>query len=105
MKLNILERLTLLNILPEENNYVTLKIIGELKKDLSFTEEEIKRYKFKNFEDGRVTWDMKADDEKDINIGEKASDIIKESLNKLNDQKKLKEQHLTVYERFVEKGV
>ena len=32
MKLNILERLLILNILPKENNFTTLKIIRLLKK-------------------------------------------------------------------------
>lgn len=103
MELDVRERLVLLSILPAEGDFVTLKVARKLRENLSFSEEEIKEYKFVQ-EEGRVTWDDKAEQSKEIEIGEKAMDIIKESLRKLNEQKKLKDEHFTIYEKFVEKG-
>ena len=36
LKLSVYERLVLLNILPKEGNFITLKIIRQLREDLSF---------------------------------------------------------------------
>ncbi len=41
--LNILERLKLLEILPSEGNYATLKIMRKLRETLSLSEEEFKK--------------------------------------------------------------
>jgi len=103
MKLNILERLKLLQLLPQEGNFITLTIVNKLKETLSLTEAEFKEFEVK--EDGvNTTWNAKGQEERELEIGEKASDIIAEALNKLNDENKLTAQHMSVYEKFVEKN-
>ena len=103
MELSVRERLVLLSVLPQEGNFITLKVVRQLREALSFSEEELKQYQFVQSE-GRVTWDDKAEQVKEIEIGEKAMDIISEALKKLNEDKKLKDEHFTIYEKFVEKG-
>ncbi len=103
MQLNVGERLVLLSILPEESNFVTLKIVRELKEKLSFSEEELKAYNFKQ-EGNSVKWDATVDTNKEIAIGEKQTDLIKDALKKLNDANKLKQEHFGLYEKFVEKA-
>uniref|UniRef100_A0A6M3LFR9 Uncharacterized protein n=1 Tax=viral metagenome TaxID=1070528 RepID=A0A6M3LFR9_9ZZZZ len=100
MELDVRERLILLSILPQEGNFITLKVMRQLREGLSFNEEELKQYSFVQNED-RVTWDDKVEQVKEIEIGEKATDIIKESLKKLNETKKLKDEHYTIYEKFM----
>jgi len=100
MKLDVRERLVLLSVLPQEGNFITLKVVRKLREGLSFNEEELKQYNFVQ-EDQRVTWDDKVEQSKEIEIGEKAMDIIKEALKKLNEDKKLKDEHFTIYEKFV----
>lgn len=102
MKLSVGERLILLSILPEEGNFTTLKIIRDLRMGLSFSEAEHKKYKFVQ-EGMSVRWDDKATQDKEIEIGEKANDIIVLALSKLNESKKLKMEHITLYEKFIEK--
>ena len=99
MLLSVFERLILLNILPKEGDITTLKIIRKLKDDLSFSEEEHTALQFKN-EDGQIMWKEEADIKKEIEIGEKATDIIAEALKALNKAKKLTEAHISIYERF-----
>jgi len=115
MKLTVFERLILLNILPGEGDFTTLKIVRHLREDLSFTEEEHKLANFKNegeiFEDdegnksvvgkGQVRWKDEVK-EKEIKIGEKATDIIVDVLGNLNKDKKLRNEHMSLYEKFVE---
>jgi len=99
MKLSVLERIMLLDILPQQGDYTTLKIVRKLRESLSFDDEEHKEYQFRQ-EGGSVFWEKEGD--KEITIGEKAEDIIIEALKKLNDDKKLKQDQFTLYEKFVE---
>jgi len=101
MKLGVFDRLILLNILPKEGDFTTLKIIRTMREDLSFSEEEHKALEFV-FNEGNVQWKREADVQRDINFGEKATDIIVEVLKKLNSDKKLTDQHYSLYEKFIE---
>lgn len=101
MELSVLERLLLLNILPKEGDFTTLKIVRTMRDDLSFSEEEHKILQFTQ-EGDQLRWKSGADKPKQINFGEKATDLIVEALKKLNTDKKLTEQHMGLYEKFVE---
>lgn len=97
MKLSILERITLLGILPAEGDVVTIRVLTKLKRDLGFTEQEIKDFNIQSA-DGKISWQNGA--EVEIEIGERATDIIKDALKKLNDEKRLREETLPVYDKF-----
>lgn len=99
MELSIADRLILLSILPQESDIITLKIIRKLKDDLSFSEDELAQIKFK-IENDTVSWEGNVPN-KEVSIGEKATDIIVEAFKKLNSQKKLKEEHIYLYDKFV----
>lgn len=102
MNLSIPERLIIMSILPIEGSYATLRILQNLKLSLSFTEEEIKEWQIvPDMERQRTTWNDKVLGEADIPIGEKATDIIVEALAKLNRDKKLPMQAMSVYEKFI----
>ena len=100
MELSVFERLILLNILPREGDFTTLKIVRKLREDLSFSEEEHKVLQIRT-EDGMVHWKKEGDVSKDITIGEKAMDVIQGVLKKLSTDKKLKDEHFSIYEKFV----
>ncbi len=100
MKLDVRERFVLLGVLPQEGNFLTLKTLRDLQDKLSFTEEEHKLYKFVE-KDGRVTWSDDVEQSKEIEIGEKATDIIVEALKKLDEAKTLKPDHYSIYEKFI----
>ena len=101
MELGVFDRLLLLNILPKEGNYTTLKIVRVLREELSFSEAEHKALKFVWSDGPGVKWKTAAEKPKDVPIGEKATDIIVETLKLLDKNKKLTEQHMSLYERFV----
>jgi len=104
MKLNISERINLLGILPTESNYVTLKIVTDLKNNLSFSEDEIKEYSIKSHQEGEkmfTVWNQEKAKDKDVNIGEKATDIIVEALEKIDKENKINEQTAILYEKFI----
>jgi len=102
MKLNILERFTILQILPKEGNFVTLNIVRDLQKSLAPSEEEFKEFEIKQVGE-QTTWNEKGIVDKEIKIGEKSTDIIIEALEKLDKENKLTPQHMSVYEKFIKK--
>jgi hypothetical protein len=109
--LTVYERITLLNILPKEGDFTTLKIVRQLRESLSFSEKEHKELSFKGSGDklddgsvvpqGRIMWNVNADKPKEILLGEKAKDIIADRLKELDKQKKLTEAHFSLYEKFI----
>ena len=103
MELTVLERLVLLQLLPKEGNFATLKLVRKAREDLSFDDLENKRLNF--VQDGdQVRWNMTEDKgiRKDITIGETMTNTVVEELKKLSDSGKLREDHFTLYEKFVE---
>ncbi len=101
MKLNVQERLALLNTLPKEGDFTTLKIVRELRENLSFSEQEHKGHEIVvNNETGRVRWNTNGQT-KDVPFGAKAKVIVVDALTKLDGKKALTELHLSVYEKFV----
>jgi len=101
MNFTVLERILLLNVLPKEGNVVTIRIIRDLTKHLGLTEEELKKVNLR-VEEAKVEWDDTTY-VADIPVGEKALDIIVEAVSKMDKEKKLTEQYLPLYERFIEK--
>jgi len=112
MLLNVTERLTLLQALPKEGNFITLKIVRKLREDLSFTEDE--HIKFNITGSGKEYMDENGkksivppgqirfkNEEAEIQIGKKATEIIVECLGKLDKQNKLTEAHYSLYEKFI----
>jgi hypothetical protein len=105
VNLTVLERLTLLNTLPAEGDLTTLRIIRRLRESLSFSESEHTALGFKaeTNEDGKqlVRWNTDAPQEADIQVGQKATEIIKATLQALSEKKQLTEGHLSLCDKFL----
>ena len=103
MKLNVLERLTLLQMLPAvKTNIVTWGMIDTVLDKVSLNEKEFKEFGIK--QDGtQTTWNLKGSEEREIEIGEVVSGIIREELQKLNDAKppQIEQRHRSLYKKFV----
>jgi len=106
-KLNVLERIVLMGILPANASYANYKIITELKAALSFSEKELKKFGIKELTDpktgkGHTTWFQTANTQfKDIQMGEKVKEIIKVELEKLDKEGKINQDNISLYEKFV----
>jgi len=100
LKLNVLERITVLNLLPKQENYLTFRMVTELKKELSFTEVEIKKFGVVFTPDGRVSWkDGKTI--KNIDVPDTISAMLVEKLKSLEKDKKIDEENVSLYEKLV----
>ncbi len=101
MLLNVKQRLLLLNILPDESDYITLKVIRKQQDLLSFSDEELQRLKVKR-EGDLYTWDEKVDEPVEIEISESARGVIKMAFRRLDSDGQLKAEFLPLYEHFME---
>lgn len=102
MELDVGERIVLLSILPSEGDITTIRLVHELKQALSFTEEEHKELNFRT-EDDQVFWDKETT--REIPMGPKVQVLIAGELEKLSEEGGLKEDHLPLYDKFVEPTV
>ena len=101
MKFEVQERLLLINVLSGyAGDITTVRIVGDLVRDLGFDEKEHKILKFVQTE-STMRWNDGAGS-KEIEVGEKASEIIASLFKTLSDQGKLTLEHLATYDRFVE---
>ena len=101
MELNILERLMLGSILPQQGDIVSLKIVQDLRMALAFTEEEVADYEINN-EDDRVVWNPEASEySREVPIGPKAMTLIVGELEKRNEEKTLVADFISLYEKFM----
>lgn len=100
MQLSVLDRVLLLNILPDKGDVTTLRIIRDLQAALGFGEEESAELGLRN-SDGGVVWDNTKAKVHDIPIGPRAHVIISEALGGLEKRKQLSLQYLDLYDRFV----
>ena len=96
-----------MNILPQQGNILTLRTLRSLKERLVFTEEEIKEYKIesKATPDGNayIVWGKEYDSVTTyIDIGENSSGIIVQQLMQLNSKGLLREQAVSLWDKFVE---
>ncbi len=107
MKLEIHERLALLSLLTtEEEHYEALKTLRRAKEMLSPTPEEVDSLQFEqNVVEGKVqfTWntDVAQNMVRDIPVDEWTTHRIRNLLQKEEDAGKLKDRHVTLYEKFV----
>ena len=101
MKLTVLERLMIQNLLPEKGSFTNLKLVRVARELLSFDELENKALNFQ--QDGeQLRWEDNAVGEKEIVLGEVVSEMVKKTLKELDEKEELKPEQFTLYEKFVE---
>ena len=99
MKLTVLERLLLLNLLPVEGDLTTLRIVRDLRSELSFSEEEHAALQFKT-EEERTTW-KEAVEPKEVTIGKRANQLIVDTLNARAEKGTLHQDYLSLCDKFI----
>ena len=106
--LNVAERLNLLNVLPQQGNFTTLRILRDLREKLSLSEEEHKDFGIVTTvnENGSITFNWTNGDAaltpREFQFQPKAFSIIVEALRQLDSQKQLRTEHISLFEAFVE---
>lgn len=105
VRLSILNRLSLLGLLANEGDLTTLKIIRELREELSFTKEEHVAINFQPQPGGKLIWNEDADPYKEIEftgIREIILEKVKTQLREWEKAGTLKLDYLSLYEVLIE---
>jgi len=103
-ELNLFERLVVMGLLPQTGNFATLKIVTEANLMLGATDEESVLAGLEASSEGGVIarkgWTVVP--EKEFTFKETLVGIIRDALQKLNDEEKLTMEHYRVWEKFME---
>ena len=103
MKLNVLERLLLLGLLPAEGDLTTIRIVRTLREELSFNEGDHAKLNFRTIvvdDKPNLQWDDGVVDDKEFEFGAKTQGFIVDALNKLQESEKVTEQHISLFDKF-----
>ncbi len=107
MKLEVHERIALLQLLPTSGSYAALKTIRRAREMITFTPKELAFYEIVAGAgpDGKpvTNWNpLKAKEKiKDIPVDEYTTNLIQKELADLEMNKKLTEQTISLYQKFV----
>jgi hypothetical protein len=107
MKLEVHERLALLNILPKEGDYAALKTIRRNREGISFTPEEIAFYELVSQPNAagtmQTTWNSTraAEKVKDVPLDEYTTNVIRDKLQEMSKKHKLTDEYFSLFEKFV----
>jgi len=103
VKLNLFERLVVMQLLPQEGSFATLKIVTELNMKLGATDEEFVLAGLEPQPDGSVQakkgWLTVP--EKEFIFEEAALGMVRSALKILDEQERLTMEHYRVYEKFM----
>lgn len=100
MKLSFMDRMLLSGLLPEKGSLVTLKLVRELREELSPSLEEIKELGITEA-DGRINWNADKDTGKEINVNSVTRDMIVKTLKGMDEKEELTAQHLSLCDLFL----
>jgi hypothetical protein len=98
MKLSVLDRVVILTILPTTGDFTELRVLQDLRMNLGFTEKEVKKFNVR-VEGNQTLWDK--NEEVDIPLGEKATDIVIASFKKMDAERQLSLEMMYTYEKFI----
>lgn len=101
IKLSVIERLSLLQILPKMNNVITMKIIRDLNERLGIGAREAKEIEL-SFYGENVKWNIEKDKNVEFEFNDIELGIIKDSLKELDKQKKIEVRHISLFEKFIQ---
>jgi len=97
--MSVVNRLTLLGILPKEEDIIRMRTIRNLKMDLALDDDEIRDLNIVQ-EDGLIKWDRTKEKPKEIPMDSVRRGVIKETLEKLNKEKKVTDQIIDLWDIF-----
>jgi hypothetical protein len=94
-----MDRLILLQLLPQQGDLTTLRLVRDLQGVLSFSEEEHAALGFVQSEE-RVTWNSEAEVVKDVHLGARMQVLLLDKLKELDKNEELKLDLLDVCDKL-----
>ena len=100
VKLNILERVLLMNMLPQKGNLVTCRATSNTAKILMITPEETAQYEVQN-EGGMTKWNEAGKEEKEFELPPSSVKAIRDTLNEMDAHENLPINAISLCEKFL----
>jgi hypothetical protein len=100
MKLGIIERVHLLNIIPRKGTILENKVIMTLLNKVEFDAKELKEYDLKSTEDGKISWNPEKVKEIEVSFLEAEVDMIKKAFKDLDGKKEVPLYLMPLIEKF-----
>lgn len=98
MQLDLVERFTLLNTLPQKGDFITIKVLRNLKDALAASEQEIEEHGLREKD-----WEIRPGQGLvDIEINETWRGMIVDALKEADKNKTITDQHISLWEKFCE---
>jgi hypothetical protein len=101
MKLIVKDRLVLQASLQKEGDFLMMNVIKEIKEKVKFSEKEQEKIGMKVTPGGNIGWDDKKETPFSIEFTSIEFDVITDCLKELDKTKKLTEEHIDLYRKFV----
>jgi len=106
ISLNILERLQIHAFLPIQGDFLELTIKDDIEKKVTFSQEELDKFKMVPTPagDGTVNWnwDNQKEEEKKVAFTDLEMNLVQKNIKKADDEKKLTSEQLSLYKKFVQ---
>lgn len=96
MRLSYLERLLIGNLYPKEGDILTQLLVKSIKEKVKLTKEEIKKIGLQKYPNGKLRYESKKEKEIKINFTEDELKLLKEQVNRLDEQKKVTQELLNL---------
>ena len=102
MKLTFQERMALLDLVPQKEDYAGLMEIRRLREACSISGEEAKKYGEK-LEDGsyRIDFNKTQGVQKEVPMGEWMTEKIRDILRRKEEKRELEDKLMSLFEKFV----
>ena len=98
-KLNVGERLTLVQIIPEKGNFKTMRTVETVKNTLYLSDEEREEFEVK--QDGNnLTWNKKGSEAREISFNDFGLELIMEAFEGLDKAESLTSPQYLLYKHF-----
>jgi hypothetical protein len=103
MKLEIHERLALLELLPKQGAYAELQALRKAREILSFTQDEMDSYEMKLSGTNQWTWDGQKAAQRilDAPLEQYVVETIRKKLIEMDENHALTEMFMSLYEKFI----
>ncbi len=102
-ELGVKDRITLAGLLSETGTLATMRIVHELRMSIGIPEAEYLDLQIQEIEGGRLIWSQEQEAKagpKSVEIGAKGQELIRDALEKLDKEEKLREEHLDLVDLF-----
>ena len=102
VKISLLDRVTIPSVVKKEGDFNEMIISSDINKKTGIKQDDLVKYNIKTAPGGGITWDSEINTDLEVEFTELEFKMIVDGIKKLNEEKKLTQDHIGLYKAFVE---